>query len=130
MLFNGLAGQLATVGIVLERVEPGQPADLSLIDRVARYAEPRWFLNQFNCTLRRGLCSSEADAEVRQALAAAEPQDRADAIARAEAMLTAANVFIPLAAPLRWSMVRGTVEGFAANPWAYHPLPEMALIPR
>lgn len=130
MLFNELAGQLATVGIVLERVPPGQPADLVLVDRVARYAEPRWFLNQFNCTLRRGLCSSDADAEVEQALAATAPQDRANAIARAEAMLTAANVFIPLAAPLRWSMVRGTVEGYAANRWAHHPLPEMALIPR
>jgi oligopeptide transport system substrate-binding protein len=130
ILFNELAGQLATVGIVLERVVPGAASDLVLIDRVARYAEPRWFLNQFNCTLRRGLCSSEADAEVRQALAAADPQERADAMARAEAMLTAANVFIPLAAPLRWSMVRGNVDGYAANPWAYHPLPEMALIPR
>lgn len=129
-LFNELAGQLATIGIVLERVAPGATSDLVLIDRVARYAEPRWFLNQFNCTLRRGLCSSDADSEVRQALAAADPQERADAMARAEAMLTAANVFIPLAAPLRWSMVRGTVEGYAANPWAHHPLPEMALIPR
>ena len=130
MLFNELAGQLATVGVVLERVAPGQAADLVLIDRVARYADSRWFLNQFNCTLRRGLCSRQADGEVAQALAATDPQERADAMARAEAMLTADNVFIPLAAPLRWSMVRGTVEGFAANSWAWHPLPEMALIPR
>ena len=130
MLFNELAGQLATVGVVLERVAPGQAADLVLIDRVARYADSRWFLNQFNCTLRRGLCSRQADGEVAQALAATDPQERADAMARAEAMLTADNVFIPLAAPLRWSMVRGTVEGFAANSWAWHPLPEMAQIPR
>ncbi|MXP40032.1 peptide ABC transporter substrate-binding protein [Altererythrobacter soli] len=130
MLFNELAGQLATVGIALDGVGADQPADLELIDRVARYAEPRWFLNQFNCALRRGMCSSDADAEVRQALSTADPQARMDAIARAEAMLTADNIYIPLAAPLRWSMVRGTVEGYAANPWAYHPLPELAVIPR
>jgi ABC-type transport system substrate-binding protein len=130
ILFRELAGQLATVGIVLERVGPDRAADLELIDRVARYAEPRWFLNQFNCALRRGMCSSDADAEVRLALSTADPQERLDAIARAEATLTAANIYIPLAAPLRWSMVRGTVEGYAANPWAYHPLPEMAVIPR
>jgi oligopeptide transport system substrate-binding protein len=130
ILFNELAAQLATVGVVLERVPPDKAADLELIDRVARYAEPRWFLNQFNCALRRGMCSSDADAEVRQALSSADPQARLDAIARAEAMLTADNIYIPLAAPLRWSMVRGTVDGYSANPWAYHPLPEMAVIPR
>ena len=101
-----------------------------LVDRVARYADPRWFLNQFNCTLRRGLCSPEADAEVRLALEASDLQARAARIARAEAMLTAANVYIPLAMPLRWSLVRGDVEGYAANQWAWHPLPDMATIPR
>jgi ABC-type oligopeptide transport system substrate-binding subunit len=130
ILFNELVGQLATVGIVLERVEAGKAADLELIDRVARYAEPRWFLNQFNCALRRGMCLSDADAEVRLALSTADPQARLEALARAEAMLTAANIYIPLAAPLRWAMVRGTVDGYAANPWAYHALPEMAVIPR
>ena len=31
-----------------------------LVDRVARYAEPRWFLNQFNCSLDNGLCVAES----------------------------------------------------------------------
>ena len=50
--------------------------------------------------------------------------------AHAEALLTAANIYIPIGAPLRWSMVRGAVDGFAANAWAWHPLPDMATIPR
>jgi oligopeptide transport system substrate-binding protein len=130
MLFNELSAQLGQVGIELERVDADQPSDLVLVDRIARYAEPRWFLNQFNCGLRRGLCNSEADAAVAAALAAASPQERADAIAHAEALLAAANVYIPIGAPLRWSMVRGAVDGFAANAWAWHPLPDMATIPR
>lgn len=130
MLFNELAAQLLQVGIVLERVGADQPSDLALVDRIARYAEPRWFLNQFNCTLHRGLCNSDADASVQAALVTDDPEERADAIAHAEALLTAANVFIPIGAPLRWSMVRGTVDGFAANAWAWHPLPDMATIPR
>src|SRR5690606_18203514 len=105
-----LAGQLGQIGIRLERVDPDEPADLTVIDRVARYAAPRWFLDQFNCTLRRGLCNSAADAQVRAALAAADPAGRADALARAETMLTAANVYIPIGAPLRWAMVRGNVD--------------------
>jgi ABC-type transport system substrate-binding protein len=130
MLFNELAGQLVQVGIVLERVGPDEPSDLALVDRIARYAEPRWFLNQFNCSLRRGLCNSEADAAVAAALAAPDAKARTDGLARAEGLLGAANVYIPIGAPLRWSMVRGTVDGFAANAWAWHPLPDMATIPR
>jgi oligopeptide transport system substrate-binding protein len=129
-LFNELAAQLQTVGIVLERVDEGKAADLVLVDRVARYAAPRWFLNQFNCKLARGLCNSEADAQVQAALTAATPQERAENLVRAEALLTAANVFVPIGAPLRWSMVRGSVTGYATNPWAWHPLPDMATIPR
>ena len=129
-LFNALAGQWAGIGVTLRRAAADQPSDLVLIDSVARYGGPRWFLNQFNCTLRRGMCLPEADAEIGQALAAPERQERADSLARADAMLTAANIYIPLAMPLRWSLVRGNVDGYAANPWAWHPLPDMATIPR
>lgn len=130
MLFNELSAQLGQVGIELERVSADKPADLALVDRIARYAEPRWFLNQFNCSLHRGLCDSEADAAVQAALAAPDAKARTDDLARAQALLSAANVFIPIGAPLRWSMVRGTVDGFASNAWAWHPLPDMAMIPR
>ena len=128
-LFNELAAQWTTIGVTVRRAEEGQRADLVLVDRVARYAAPLWFLNQFNCALRRGACSAEADAAVREALAA-DPAARSEGIARAEAMLTAANVYIPLAMPLRWSLVRGDVAGYAANPWAWHPLPDLATLPR
>jgi ABC-type transport system substrate-binding protein len=130
MLFDGLASQLALVGITLQRVEPGQPGDLALIDRVARYGESRWFLNQFNCSLARGLCDSQADALVEAAAGTPDAAERAADLGKAEALLTAANVYIPIAAPLRWSMVRGNVTGYAANPWAWHPLPDMAVIPK
>lgn len=130
MLFNELAAQLGQVGITLARVPAGTPADLALVDRVARYAEARWFLNQFNCSLHRGLCNSAADAAVQSALAAPDAKAMADDLTRADALLRAANVYIPIGAPLRWSMVRGNVDGFAANAWAWHPLPDMAIIPR
>lgn len=129
-LFNELARQWAEIGVTLRRAGEGQEPDLVLIDSVARYAASLWFLNQFNCTLRRGMCSAEADAEVRLALEAPDLQARADSLARAEAMLTAANIYIPLAMPLRWSLVRGNVEGYFANQWAWHPLPDMAIISR
>ena len=130
MLFRELAAQLAAIGVQIERVPEGRAADLVLVDRVARYAEPRWFLNQFNCSLRSGLCSSEADATVRESIAQADPEAKATLLAQAEAELTLANVFIPFGSPLRFSLVRGGVDGFAGNAWAFHPLPPLAVIPR
>lgn len=130
VLFRELANQLSSIGVTLTRVPEDRAADLVLIDRVARYAEPRWFLNQFNCSLQRGMCSSEADALVRESIVQTDPAARAALLSQAEAKLTLANVYIPFGSPLRFSLVRGDVEGFAPNAWAYHPLPALAVIPR
>jgi hypothetical protein len=130
LLYRELAAQYARASIGLDRVGENAPADLELIDLVARYAAPQWFLNQFNCGLKRGLCDSEGDALVAQAAQAIDPAARAQLMARAEARLTLANVFVPIGPPLRFSLVRGTVDGFAPNSWAYHPLQALAVIPR
>ena len=130
LLLRELAGQLATVGITLVRARTAAEADMALADRVARYASPRWFLNQFNCILDDGLCSIEADRLAGRALDERDPALRAQLIGQAEAALTEANVYIPFGSPLRWSLVRGSVDGFVPNPWGFHPLQDMAVIPR
>ena len=130
LLFRELARQLASIGVRLERVADGSASDLALVDRVARYAAPRWFLNQFNCSLRVGLCSAEADALAREAVSQPDPAARAAQLAEAEAVLTLANVYIPFGSPLRFSLVRSYVDGFVPNAWAFHPLPPLATIPR
>lgn len=129
-LLAQLAAQYATVGITLARAPEGRPADLALVDQPARYAGAHWFLNQFSCSLRRGMCSSTADALVRDALAASDPAERARLQSAAEAELTRANVYVPFGSPMRFALVRGTVDGFAPNAWGYHPLPALAVIPR
>lgn len=130
ILFRELAAQLATIGVRLERANDAASADLVLIDRVARYAAARWFLNQFNCSLGGGMCDSGTDAMVREADEMVDPESRGVRLAEAEAQLTLANVYIPFGSPLRFSLVRGTVDGFAPNQWAFHPLPPLAVIPR
>jgi oligopeptide transport system substrate-binding protein len=130
LLFRELAAQLAAIGVQLERVGESAPADLVLVDRVARYADPRWFLNQFNCSLRNGLCDSDADMLVEQAMAEIDPIARATLLAEAESALTLSNLYIPFGSPLRFSLVRSDVDGFAANAWAFHPLPPLAQVPR
>ncbi len=130
ILFEQLAGQLAEIGIRLERAPAGARGDLVLIDRVARYAAPNWFLNQFHCSLRRGPCSEEADFLVEQAVKTRDLAARAAFLAQAESVLAAANLYIPIGTPIRWSLIRGTVGGFEPNRWAFHPLPPMAEIAR
>ena len=130
LLFRQMSRQLRTIGLDLQRVADARAADLVLIDQVARYASPAWFLNQFNCSLRRGLCNSTADDLAQQAARRSDAAERARLLAAAEAELTLSNVYIPFGSPLRWSLVRGNVAGYAANAWAFHPLPDLAQIPR
>ncbi|KHL24521.1 hypothetical protein PK98_11005 [Croceibacterium mercuriale] len=132
-LFDTLAAQLATSGIRLERVAADAPdADLMLVDRVARYGAPEWFLHQFDCGVQRagGLCVSAADALVAQAQAASDTAGRTRLLAEAEQALAQANVFIPFGQPIRWAQVRSSITGFAPNAWGFHPLPPLAEIIR
>ncbi|MCL6249797.1 ABC transporter substrate-binding protein [Altererythrobacter sp. KTW20L] len=130
LLFAELRSQLAQVGVGLVRAESAAEADLQLVDRIARYGSARWFLNQFNCQLDRGLCSEEADRMAGRALDERDTVRRALLLGEAEAALTSSNIYIPFGSPLRWALVRGNVEGFASNRWAFHPLPDMAVLPR
>src|SRR5690606_5865977 len=129
-LFAELARQLATIGVRLERVPPDTAADLVLVDRVARYADPRWFLNQFNCRLLSGLCDAETVALVAGLISQTDPAIIACTLAEDETRLAVSNLYIPFGPPLRFSLVRSNVVGFAPNAWAFHPLPPLAVIPR
>lgn len=122
ILFNRLATDLQSVGVRAVPMEAGEGADLELHDRTARFAGARWFLNQFHCSLKLGLCSPEADALVRDAIAPDNMAQEAALLDEAEQAMLAANVFIPLGSPIRWSLVRGNIAGFVENPWGLHPL--------
>lgn len=122
LLFRKLASDLNAVGIEAVRAGKDRPADLTLRDRAARFAGPRWFLNQFNCRVARGVCAAEADDLVTLALQAGSPAEEAAFLAQAEDVLLAKNLYIPLGSPIRWSQLRANVEGFSENIWAVHPL--------
>ena len=129
ILMRELRRQFALIGISLDAARNGEPADLVLRDRVARFAGARWFLNQFHCDVSPQQCSPEADELVRLAIVAGDPAIEAQYLAEAETVLTAQNLYIPLGAPIRWSQVRADVPGFAENPWAFHTLFPMSGAP-
>lgn len=122
LLFDGLAEDFAAIGVSTTRAPTPAAADLVLRDRVARYASPRWFLNQFNCAVSRGQCSEDADYLVTLALDARDAAEENSYLAEAENTLLATNLYIPLGAPIRWSLVRADIEAFSENPWNIHPL--------
>jgi ABC-type transport system substrate-binding protein len=130
LLFGRLGRNLTAVGIVVVKVGAGEAADLRVVDTVARYGEPQWFLNQFHCGYQGGLCSSAVDGLVAQARASRDPAEASRLLAQAEAQLTSLEAFIPFGAPIRWSLVRSNVDGFAGNRWGFHPLPPLAEAPR
>jgi ABC-type transport system substrate-binding protein len=130
IIFKSIRADLGTVGIGVVAVSDRSKADLAIMDEEARYAGASWYLNQFNCTLKTGLCSEQADARVAEAAIAPDVATAGAHLAEAEAELTRANVYVPFGVPLRWSLVRGNVQGFEPNMWGVHPLSALALVPR
>jgi ABC-type transport system substrate-binding protein len=130
LLFERLTIDFRSVGLDLRRVGLTAAADLRLVDIVARYPRSDWFLNQLSCTNARGLCDSAADGIAARARVQPDPVKRREMQAEAEARLTKTNGFIPLGAPVRWSLIGGDVTGFAPNRWNIHPLLALAMIPK
>jgi ABC-type transport system substrate-binding protein len=130
LLFKRLKEDFAAIGIRLARADADKNGDLRLVDVVARYPGPVWYLNRFNCRVGKAVCSPEADAALAQARRSADPAERAELIAQARQRLSDANVFIPFGSPIRWALVRSDAIGFAPNTWGWHPLMPMALRPK
>ena len=117
LLYGYVGASLISIGITPQRVALDAPADLRLIDAVSPVDTARWYLRQACAP-----CSDEATVAIETARLAAAVADRASAIAAADASLTADVAFIPLAQPLRWSLVVPTLDQWQANARAWHPL--------
>jgi peptide/nickel transport system substrate-binding protein len=92
-IFALLEQDWSRIGIMATRVAPSAPADLALEDRVA----PAEALHRLACAVSFGC-------DPRDPLAQIDPP------------------FIPLTAPLRWSLVARRLDAFTPNPAATHPL--------
>ena len=122
ILVRQLAEAWGAIGVTIERVAEGEPAHLDLRDTLARYNSPRWYLNQFNCRLKSGLCSPTADELVEQSLTERDAAARERLLVEAHAALVEREAYIPLGAPVRWSLVRGSIRNYLPNAWGVHPL--------
>lgn len=109
------------LGLQVERAAPGSPADLALIDEIAPSQNPAWFLRRFRCG-EVPVCSDEADRLLDAARLAPLIVQRNALLTEASRLMTDRQLFIPLAAPVRWSLVSRSLPGFTENIFAVHPL--------
>jgi peptide/nickel transport system substrate-binding protein len=124
LLFQLLARDWGALGFTVERASNSATADFALIDEVAPSSSPAWFLRHFRCGVV-AVCDPDADQLLDAARLALEPAQRYALLAQAATRIDDAQLFIPLAAPVRWSLVSSRIDGFAGNRFARHTLTDL-----
>jgi peptide/nickel transport system substrate-binding protein len=119
LLFAHLRRDWRAIGVTAQAVKASDEADLRLVDRVAAANVATWYLRRFTCDASP-ICSPEADAALEGARNAAVFGERQALLANADRMLSDLTPFIPLTAPVRWSLVSPRLTGFQANPLGRH----------
>lgn len=129
LLFGLLTSDFARIGVPTVRVEPDASADLRLIDEVAPYDSALWFLGRISCTAEIS-CSEEAMQRLTEAQQAQDVPAMLRKLGEADVLTLAHGGYIPLASPLRWSLVSRRLRGFQPSPRAIHPLNHLLPEPR
>lgn len=121
LVFAHLRRDWAAVGVETVRVPAGAPADLVLIDAVAPAGLASWYLRHFSCEASR-ICDPAADEMMAAARIAPDAASRRGLLANADRILAGLGPFIPLTAPVRWSLVAPRLTGFRTNSFGRHPV--------
>lgn len=121
ILFNRLAADWSALGLTVERAPNAASADLRLVDAVAPSSSPAWFIRQFRCGAVPQ-CDELADTLLDAARESIVPAQRYALLGQAAGRIDEAQLFIPIAAPVRWSLVSGRIQNFAGNRYARHTL--------
>lgn len=129
LLFGLIASDFARIGVPTRRVAPGSDADLRLIDEVAPYDSALWYLGRISCAYELS-CSSEALERLNEAQQAQNVDEMLRKLNEAEALTMAHGGYIPIAVPVRWSLVSRRLRGFQPSPRGRHPLNHLLAEPR
>jgi peptide/nickel transport system substrate-binding protein len=121
LLLGELQRDWGAIGLTVQRADEAHEADLMLVDEVAPSPSPSWFVRRFRCTVVP-ICDEQADALMEAARQSPVPAQRYALLGQAAARIDDSELFIPLAAPVRWSLVSARVQNFAGNRYARHTL--------
>ena len=124
VLFNRLLADWGALGLRVQRVGLKDSADLRLVDEVARSSSASWFVRQFRCAAV-SICDDHLEELLKAAREAAIPPQRTALLQQAAAEIDGKQLFIPIAAPIRWSLVSNRIAGFAGNRFAIHTLTDL-----
>ena len=127
LLFQLLQRDWGQLGFTIERAQ-GAAADFALVDEVAPSPSPAWFVRRFRCE-RVAVCDPDADALMDGARLSPVPAQRYALLGQAAALIDGGTLFLPIAAPVRWSLVSERIQGFAGNRYARHTLTDLEAKP-
>lgn len=120
LLFAQLAADWRLIGVQAIRVGRNQAADLKLIDSVAPTPLAAWYIGRFRCP-GLPMCSQDTTTTL-SIMRRSTAEERPRLIAEADQKLADDQLYIPIALPLRWSLVAPRLLGYADNAVAVHPL--------
>ena len=124
LLLAQLQHDWGAIGLTVEQAQSPAAADFVLIDEVAPSTSPAWFVRRFRCEAVP-ICDAQADQLMEAARQTPVPAQRYALLSQAAARIDDAQLFIPIAAPVRWSLVSAQVQGFAGNRYARHTLTDL-----
>ena len=124
MLLRTLVRSWGALGFSVERALGKAQADFRLVDLVAPSSSPAWFLRSFRCEATP-VCDPETDKLLDAAREMPVSQQRNALLQQAAGRIDEAQLFIPITAPVRWSLVGRRVQGFAGNRFAVHTLTDL-----
>ncbi|HVI05361.1 MAG TPA: ABC transporter substrate-binding protein [Sphingomicrobium sp.] len=124
LLLQELQLDWGAIGVTVQRAQNATAADLLLVDEVAPTTSPAWFVRRFRCAVAP-VCDAQADQLMETARQMPVPDQRYALLAQAAARIDDMQLYIPIAAPIRWSLVSGRVQGFSGNRYARHTLSDL-----
>jgi len=120
-LLDRLKQDWGAIGFDVQRATSAAGADFTLIDQVAPSTSAAWFLRRFRCGTAR-VCDEQVDEMLDKARATPIAAERSALLLDASKRIDSLQLFIPLTAPIRWSLVSPRVTSFAGNRFGRHTL--------
>jgi peptide/nickel transport system substrate-binding protein len=124
LLLQTLMRDWGALGFIVEWAPGPASADFVLIDEVAPSSSPAWFVRRFRCGAVP-VCDSDMDDLIEAARISQSPAQRYALLAQAAQKIEDKQLFIPITAPVRWSLTSRRIENFAGNRYARHTLTDL-----
>ena len=128
LLLELLKRDWGQLGFSIERASTTRAADFVLLDEVAPSTGASWFVRHFRCD-RVSVCDPQADELMDGARHSPVPAQRYALLSQAAALIDGGELFMPITAPVRWSLVSARIQNFAGNRYARHTLSELGTGP-